>query len=199
LLPAAVGIDYRITSSVKNRVFVELDRCPEMPVAVVLGTAKYYHGRHNVFYLYRIAAAAELYKAGKIRGILVSGDNSRKDYDEPGQMKRDLMEQGVPEEFITCDYAGFRTLDSIVRAKEVFGLGRFIVVSQRFHCERAVFLGQKTGCEVYGYCAGDATGYWHLKVRVRETLARVKAVLDLSLGKRPRYLGEPVAVSLKED
>ncbi|MGD9110162.1 MAG: ElyC/SanA/YdcF family protein [Phycisphaerales bacterium] len=193
-----LGIDRYVSESASGRIFEELEKCPQVPVAVVLGTSKYYNGRLNVFYLYRIRAAAELFRAGKVNGILVSGDNSRKDYDEPSRMKEDIVELGVPGEFVTCDYAGFRTLDSIVRAKEVFGQSRFIVVSQRFHCERAVFLGHRKGYDVYGYCANDAHGYWHLKVRMREIFARFKAGLDLAMRVKPKYLGKPVTVNLHD-
>ena len=111
-------------------------------------------------------------------------------------MKADLVELGVPQSYITCDYAGFRTLDSIVRAKDIFGQNKFIVISQQFHCERAIYLGRKMGCDIYGYCANDVSGWWHLKVRTREIFARCKTILDLILNVKPKYLGEPVAIEL---
>jgi SanA protein len=113
-------------------------------------------------------------------------------------MKADLIEMGIPEEYITCDYAGFRTLDSVVRAKEVFGQDRFIIVSQRFHCQRGIYIADRIGCSAYGYSASDVSGPWHLKVRLREVLARCKALVDTTIGVAPKYLGDPVAVNLLE-
>lgn len=190
-------VDSHVGSTAEGRIFDKVEDCPDVPVAVVLGTAKYYYGRDNLFYIYRIRAAAELYKAGRVKAIIVSGDNSRKDYDEPSQMKADLVELGVDEEYITCDYAGFRTLDSIIRAEKVFGQKNIIVISQRFHCERAVFLAQKKGYEAYGYVAKDVQGCHGAKVRLREILARCKAVMDLIIDKQPKYLGEQVVVQIK--
>lgn len=169
------------------------------PVALVLGTAR--QGRYgiNQFYLARIRAAAELYRSGAVRGIIVSGDNSRVDYDEPSDMRADLVKAGVPADFITCDYAGFRTLDSVQRCQAVFGQTDVIVVSQRFHCQRAVFIAQARGLRAQGYAADDPTGYRSWKVRLREVAARAVCVLDLYvLHRGPRFLGPPETVTLAE-
>ena len=134
--------------------------------------------------------------AGKVDGILVSGDNGREDYNEPAQMKEDLVALGVPADYITADYAGFRTLDSIYRAEEVFGLHAYTVVSQPFHLERALYLAGQRGQDVIGYAAYGPAGYWGRRVRAREVLARALAVLDVEvLGREPRFLGEPVTVT----
>jgi SanA protein len=194
-----LAVDGYVTDSAEGKIFENLEDCPKAPVALVLGTAKYYHGRNNLFYTYRLQAASELFKSGKVRAILVSGDNSGKDYDEPGQMKTDLIEMGVPKEYITCDYAGFRTLDSVVRAKEVFGQKQFIIVSQRFHCERGIYIAGEIGCTAYGYPAGDVSGPWHLKVRLREIFARCKAVYDVAFGVEPKFYGEPVVVNMSQE
>ena len=161
---------------------------------MVLGCGKYTQGRPNLYYNYRIAAAVELWQAGKTDSILVSGDNSRKDYDEPSSMKSDLVSRGVPAEYITIDYAGFRTLDSVVRAEKIFGMKEYTVISQPFHCRRAVYLASKNGQSVIGYCAADVGGSSGLKVRLRETLARAKAVVDVIISKNPKYLGKQEAV-----
>ncbi|MCP4093596.1 MAG: hypothetical protein GY747_09110 [Planctomycetes bacterium] len=126
-----------------------------------------------------IAAAAKLFHAGKVRGIAVSGDNGTKEYNEPEQMKADLVAQGVPSGFITCDYAGFSTLDSILRIEQVFQERAYIVVSQEFHVRRALFLAAKPGHDAVGFAVPGPTGYWGTKVRVREVLARTKAFLDV--------------------
>ena len=163
----------------------------------MLGCGKYTQGRPNLYYKYRIDAAAQLWKAGKVDAILVSGDNSRKDYDEPSSMKSDLVEKGVPAEYITVDYAGFRTLDSVIRAKEIFGLDNYIVVSQPFHCQRAVYLANAKGQDVIGCCAADVGGGSGFKVRLRETLARAMAVLDIMLSKSPKYLSKQESVNYR--
>jgi SanA protein len=141
-------------------------------------------------------AAAELYRSSKVDGILVSGDNGSEEYNEPEQMKADLVALGVPAEHITADYAGFRTLDSIYRAGDVFGLRSYIVVTQAFHLPRALYLADQKGHDAVGYVAYGPGGYWGQRVRAREILARAQAVLDVEILRRgPRFLGEPVQVS----
>ena len=195
-----LGTDSLVGLAATKRIYASAEQCPSAPVAVVLGLAKKVKGRLNRFYMPRLEAAAELFLLGKVRGLIVSGDNSRQDYDEPGQMKADLVELGVPARYVTCDYAGFRTLDSVVRAAEVFGQTRFVVVSQRFHCQRAVFLARQKGYDVWGYAATDVSGYSGIKVRARECLARCKAAVDLwILRTKPKFLGEPVSVVLREE
>jgi SanA protein len=113
--------DYHMTMRTQNRIFTSIESVPHRPVALLLGTSKYARRRINLFYLHRIEAATELFLSGAVRAILVSGDNAQRAYNEPAMIKRDLIRRGVPAEFITLDYAGFRTLDSVVRAKAVFG------------------------------------------------------------------------------
>lgn len=127
-----------------------------------------------------------------MKALLVSGDNGSRQYDEPTAMKAALVAAGVPAERIVCDYAGFRTLDSVVRAREVFGQSRFLVVSQRFHNERAIFLARRLGIEAVGLNAQDVPRSRALTTWLREYLARVQAVLDVTLlGTRPRFAGPP--------
>jgi SanA protein len=168
-------------------------------VAVVLGvSARQANGRANLFFLPRMEAASALFKAGKVKALIVSGDNGSQGYDEPTEMKRVLVQMGVPEEWIVCDYAGFRTLDSVVRAKEVFGQSQMIFVSQRFHNVRAIYLARAFGIEAWGLNAADVPVALSVKTFLREKLACVKAVLDVNvLGTRPKFLGEKVAVSLE--
>jgi len=177
-------------------VFRELDEVPPRRVALVLGTAKWAPGgRINLYYQRRLQAAVELFEAGKVSYILVSGDNSREGYDEPTFMRNDLIELGIPEAAIYRDFAGFRTLDSVLRARDVFELDGFIAVSQEFHCLRAVYLGREAGLDVVGYCARDVGGAVGAKIRAREILARLQAVLDIRvLGRQPKFLGDPVPI-----
>ncbi len=176
----------------------QLERLKPAPVAVVLGCAEVLaNGRPNRFFRHRMEAAAALYHSGRVKGLVVSGDNSRWDYDEPGAMRDALVAAGVPRQRIWCDYAGLRTLDSVVRAWKIFGQQDFIVVSQRFHNERAVFLGRRLGLRVHGYNAADVPLASAAFTHLRESLARVKAVLDVTLlGTQPRHGGPPVEVSL---
>ncbi|MEZ5978602.1 MAG: ElyC/SanA/YdcF family protein [Planctomycetota bacterium] len=181
--------------ALSGRVYDDPAAVPHRRVALVLGTNPLHEGRPNRFYRTRIEAAAELYRAGAVDGILVSGDNGTPDYNEPEQMRDDLVALGVPAEFVTCDYAGFRTLDSVVRAQEVFGLDAFTVVSQPFHAERAVFLARSRGIDAVGFGAADPALRSWLKVRAREVLARTLAVGDVLFGTEPRFLGPPVPVA----
>lgn len=179
-------------------VFESLDALPKNKVGLVLGTSPTTNdGRTNLFFLYRIQAAAELYKAGKVEYLLVSGDNSRKDYDEPSAMRDALVKLGVPAERIYLDYAGFRTLDSVVRANEVFKQQKFSIVSQAFHNQRAVFIGRERGLEVVGYNAREVPSALAPQVQVREYFARVAMVLDMFLlDTQPKFLGEPIRIGI---
>ena len=167
---------------------------PARRAAVVMGCVpKLRGGWDNPYFTARIEAAAELWRAGKVEALVVSGDNHVEWYDEPTEMKAALVAAGVPEDRIVCDYAGFRTLDSVVRAKTIFGLDSFLVVSQDFHVRRAIFLGRCRGLDVRGYAArGVPFGRLSSRTIVREPLARVAAVLDVLLGRRPRFGGPPV-------
>lgn len=173
---------------------------PQMDAAVVLGCSKALaSGAPNLFFVSRIRAAAELWHAGKVRAFVVSGDNHRQGYDEPGDMKEALIAAGVPENRIVCDHAGFRTLDSVVRAKTIFGLDSFLVVSQSFHLQRAIFLGRAHGLDVRGYAAAPVEGRSAVRTLIREQPARVLAVLDVLLGRKPHFGGDPVPVLPEED
>jgi len=183
------GLDVYVGSASNGRLYSAIDEVPPRPAALVLGCGKYTQGRPNLYYRYRIEAAAKLWSVGIINAILVSGDNSHKDYDEPSEMKADLVKKGIPGEYITIDYAGFRTLDSVIRAKQVFGLDDYIIVSQPFHCQRAIYLANAKGQSTIGYCATDIGGRAGLKIRLRETLARVKAVMDIVISQSPKFLG----------
>jgi SanA protein len=164
---------------------------PAVRVGLVLGCSpKMRDGRTNLFFERRISAAAELFRAGRVQYLLLSGDNSRADYDEPSEMRRALVQAGVPAARLVLDYAGFRTLDSVVRAKDVFGLEEAIIVSQHFHNERAVYLARAHGLRAYGFDAKDVGGPEGLRMAARELLSRVSAVLDVKVfHTQPRFAG----------
>ena len=192
------GSERWIAHAAEDRCYDSIASIPAAPVAVVLGAASRLSGnRPNLFFLPRMEAAAALFKAGRVKALIVSGDNGSQDYDEPTDMKHALMQMGVPAEKIVCDYAGFRTLDSVVRAREVFGQQRVIFVSQRFHNARAIYLARAFGIEAWGWDARDVPVALSVKTFLREKLACVKAVLDVNmLHTRPKFLGEKVAVPL---
>lgn len=170
---------------------------PKKKVGLLLGTAPTLAtGKVNSYYRTRIDAAVRLFQAGKIEYFLLSGDNSRPEYDEPSAMRRDLIERGVPPGIIYRDYAGFRTLDSVVRAREIFGVGECIFVSQRFHNERAVFLARAIGIDAFGFDAAlPSDELPRMKILLREKFSRLMALLDVYLlGTRPKFLGEAVPI-----
>ncbi len=196
LAVAVIVIPHAVISSYGRYSFDRLERTPPVYCAILLGTSKYLRGgKKNLYYKYRIEAAIRLYASGKCRKIIVSGDNGTKYYNEPRAMKEDLINAGVRKEDVICDYAGFRTLDSIIRFKKVFGRQRGVVVSQKFHNERAIYIGRAYGIELYGYNALDVGVRSGLKTRLREVLSRVMCVLDVELlHTGPRFLGKGVKV-----
>lgn len=196
-LALVITIDIGIALATRERIYDDLKRVPSAPVALVLGTSSGRRGKPNPYYAARIRAAADLYHTGRIRAILVSGDNATRYYNEPWMMRRDLIALDVPAEYITLDYAGFRTLDSMVRAKVIFGQKELIIVSQRFHAARALFIAQRIGLDAIAYAASDPPASWYLPVRLREVFARAVAVFDLLSGRDPRFLGNREPVPLR--
>ena len=185
-----------VKNNADNRLYSDVMKIPHNKVGLLLGTAPVTPwGVHNNYYDYRINAATELFKAGKIDYILVSGDNHSTDYDEPSCMRDSLIVRGIPRDKIILDYAGFRTLDSVVRAKEIFGQDSITIISQQFHNERALYLAKRYEIEAVAYNAKDVE-YWKKKLKIhgREYLARVKMFIDLYTGKKPKFLGERIKI-----
>ncbi|WP_431727778.1 SanA/YdcF family protein [Verrucosispora sp. TAA-831] len=169
------------------------DEVPEAPVALVLGTRVQPDGTPSTFLSARLEIARELYATGKVRAILVSGDNMRHDYNEPEAMQRWLVDRGVPAEKVVLDYAGFDTYDSCARAKRIFGVDRATVVTQSFHLARAVTVCRHLGVDANG--VGDETvrvsndRTWRIS-STREYGAGLKAAVDVLSGRDPVHLGE---------
>ncbi|HLP49330.1 MAG TPA: ElyC/SanA/YdcF family protein [Chitinophagales bacterium] len=167
----------------------------EGKAGLLLGTSRNLkNGEQNLFFFNRIEAAVQLYNSGKIKVLIVSGDNSAEHYNEPEDMKQELIKRGIPENAIYLDYAGFRTLDSVIRAREIFGQQTFIIISQKFHNERAVHIARQNGIEAYGFNAADVPAMSGIKTHIREYFARDKVFIDLLLHKQPRFLGNKVAI-----
>lgn len=154
---------YSVKIASNKYITSDINEVQQVKVGLILGTSPTLgNGYKNLYFYNRIDAAVELYEAGKVESFIVSGDNGRKEYNEPEEMRKELIRRGIPSEVIYLDYAGFRTLDSVIRAREVFGQTSFVVISQKFHNERAVFLARINGIEAYGYNATDVNKYFGL-------------------------------------
>ena len=184
-----------VITSTRSQLYGDINNVPFRKVGLLLGTNKSWHGGENPYFKYRIIAAVDLFKAGKIKHIIVSGDNHLSYYDEAKDMKDSLIKQGVPDSCITLDYAGFRTLDSMVRCLEIFGQDSITVISQAFHNERAIFIANYYKMHAVAFNALDPSPEFSFQTNVREYFAKSKAVLDLYiLHTSPHFLGEKVKI-----
>jgi SanA protein len=185
-----------INTNTKTQLYTNVDKIPFRKVGLVLGASKKtIRGTDNLYFSYRIQAAYELFKAHKVQYLLVSGDNHIKGYDEPSDMREALIALGVPDSCIILDYAGFRTLDSVVRCNEVFGEDSITIISQEFHNQRALFIANKNNIQAIGFNAQDVNQNYSFKTRLREYFARVKCVLDIYvLYTSPKFLGEKINI-----
>ena len=195
LLMGIGGVDYWVTASTRAQIYTDITLLPHRKVGLLLGTSRY--GKHhwlNYYYKYRIEATVALFRAGKIDYVLISGDNGTKHYNEPEMMQADLIAAGIPAARIVLDYAGFRTLDSILRCRDVFGEDNFVIISQPFHNQRALFIAARKGIHAIAFNAQDVSAQYGLQVQLREKLARVKMMLDLLFHKGPKYYGPHVQI-----
>jgi SanA protein len=184
-----------VSRAAKDRTYSEVNLIPYRRVGLVLGCPRQVSGVPNQFFNNRIDAAAELFQHRKVDYLIVSGDNHVHGYDEPTDMKNALLGKGVPADRIYLDYAGFRTLDSVVRAKEIFGQNSVTVISQRFHNQRAIFLASHHGIDAIGFNAKEVDARYSFKTRCREQFAKAKAVLDIYVfRKQPHFLGQKVVI-----
>lgn len=193
-----VWSDHLCQTAAASRIFRSTASVPSNDVALVLGTGKMTRqGRPNLHFSQRIVAAAVLYRSGKVRHLLVSGDNHTRGYDEATDMRDALVQAGVPTSAITCDFAGFRTLDSVVRANSVFGLTNFTIVSEEFHCPRALWIAQRHKLNAVAFAAPDLDVRWSARVKAREILARAWCAMDLYvLHRQPKFPGPPEPIQL---
>lgn len=179
MMATALGLDCWISWKTAPFIYENVASLPHRQVGVVLGTAKYYRtGVINQYYLYRMQGALNAYNSGKVNYLLLSGDNALQSYNEPMTMRRDLIKAGVDPADIVLDYAGFRTLDSIVRTRKVFDTNDFIIITQRFHCERALFIALQLGIQAQCYAVPSPKNM--LSVRFREVGARLGALVNIS-------------------
>lgn len=190
-----VYCNYAIKKSASGKLFTDVQAISYNKVGLLLGTSKFLmNGNVNPYYAYRIDAAVQLWKAAKIKYIIISGDNGRKNYNEPEMMRSDLMLAGIDSSLIYLDYAGFRTFDSMVRLKEIFSQDSVTVISQQFHNERAIYIASKEGIHAIGFNAKDVSKKFGFRVQLRERFARVKVFVDYFFGKKPKFLGDKISI-----
>ena len=188
--------NYVIIKKAAPYIYDSADDIPECKAGLLLGTSKYLKGGDpNPFFEKRIEAAILLIKKNKINCIIASGDNRKPSYNEPLRMKEELVKRGIPEKKIFLDFAGLHTLDSVVRCQKIFGQQRFIVISQKFHNERAVFIARALGIEALAFNAQNVSILEAPKTAIRECFAKVKAFIDVYTGKLPHFFGEEVTIN----
>jgi SanA protein len=172
--------NFWIVYSTRSQVYFDIDSLPTNEVGLVLGTSKSVKsGNENLFFRYRMEATARLWKVGKIKHIILSGNNDSEYYNEPSDMKKALIRMGIPEADMTLDYAGYRTFDSVVRCKQVFNQEKITIISQNFHNARALYIGNHQGMSAVAFAAQDIPGGYSFRTLIREYLARPLAVLDV--------------------
>ncbi len=179
-LATIIGCNLAVTGAAKHKMYQDVDKTPARPVALLLGTSPIGRsGNPNQFFLRRIDATVKLYQKGKFNRLIISGANRPEEFNEPEEMKAALVKRGVPDSIMELDGEGFRTINSIVRAKDVYGADSILIISQEFHNERALFLAKHKGIEAVAFNAATSSSRrWRIQMRMREYLARVKAVLE---------------------
>ena len=184
-----------INNNSKGKVFNSFTDVPYNKVGLLLGTSKYLNfGPVNPYYQNRIDAALKLLNSGKIKYIIVSGDNHKNNYNEPEQMRADLINEGIDSSVIYMDFAGFRTYDSMIRLQKIFSENKVTVISQKFHNQRAIYIADKLGIDAVGYNAKDVNAKMDYHVKVREKFARVKVFFDFIFGTKPKFLGKTITI-----
>ncbi|HBO39052.1 MAG TPA: hypothetical protein DD638_10360 [Pasteurellaceae bacterium] len=192
-----ITLDQGIGFYVRKDIYTDITTVPYRPYGVLLGTSKYIApNTPNLFYNNRLMAAKNLFDTQKISYLLLSGDNRTLYYNEPRTMARDLKKMGIDEKVLFPDYAGFRTLDSIIRAKEVFKAEPMTIITQRFHCERALFIAKYHHIDAICFTADNPDIY--TMTRIRETFARILMLWELFTEKAPYFLGDPEPLPSQE-
>jgi SanA protein len=195
LLATIIICNKVIANASEGKLYSDPNAIPYNRVGLLLGTTRHVvEGQINPYYQFRIDAAVSLFRHNKIKYVIVSGDNSRNGYNEPEDMRRDLINAGVDSTKIFLDYAGLRTFDSMVRLREIFGQDSVTVISQAFHNERALYIASRENITAIGFNAQDVSARAGMKTQLREKLARVKVFVDYLTAKKPRHLGEKVAI-----
>lgn len=189
-----VIVNVYILNKSSEFIFKDIAAVPSKQVALVLGAKVYANGAMSAVLNDREITALELYRNKKVQKILVSGDHGREDYDEVNTMKDFLLNNGVSAEDIFLDHAGFDTYDSVYRAKEIFQVSSMIIVTQKFHLPRAIYIAKSLGINAVGIVADRQEYALGIYNETRESLARVKAFFDLSFQAKPKFLGEIIPI-----
>lgn len=187
-------LSYYISKTTKSAIYSDVNAISKSYTALVLGAKVYQNGHLSSVLKDRVDAALELYKAKKIKRFLLSGDHGTTNYDEVNQMKAYLLKKGVSKHAIFLDHAGFDTYQSIYRAQYIFKANDIIIVSQKFHLKRALYIAKSLGLQAQGYSADKHTYGIAKKMILRESLANVKAFLELLIHKKPKYLGQVIDI-----
>lgn len=195
IILAIIAADAIVAFSGRNAIYGSANDLPDADAVLVLGAAVYRNGEMSAVFNDRASVALEVYNAGKVRKILVSGDHSRGDYDEVNIAKKFFLKNGVPGEDIFVDYAGFDTYSSVYRAKEVFQVKSLIISTQNFHLPRALYLARQLGIEAYGISADLRAYDLGFHNVLRENAARAKAFWDIITNSKPRYLGNIIPIT----
>jgi SanA protein len=188
---------YRVEKNAIGKLYTDVSEVPYNKVGLLLGTCKTMKDRKtiNPFWKFRLEAAYALWKAKKIDRILISGDNGWHGYNEPQDFLDEFIAMGIPDSCLVCDFAGFRTHDSVIRCKKIFGQKKVTIISQQFHNERALFIARKYGLEAVGFNANDVSFRSGLYTFFREKAARVLLFLDLYvLDTQPHFLGKKISI-----
>lgn len=195
-VPTFYGVaNARVVSLARGNTFRSTSKIPYHRVGIVLGCSPKTRSHPNPFFEGRINAAVALYEAGKVDRLLVTGDNGRPNYDEPTAMKEALMAKGIPTAHITKDFAGFRTLDSMVRARKVFGLTDATIITDDFHIARSLYFAEGAGIQAIGYPSKAVKNRFAASTEFREVLARGLAIVDRDvLHSQPKFLGKPETI-----
>ena len=190
-------IQHVVVQSARGKTYNDASRITGQHVGLVFGCDDRFEDRENLYFTYRMDAAAALWHAGKLQCLIVSGDNRSLQYNEPLKMKQALIKRGVPAEKIVCDYAGLRTLDSVLRCQSIFGARQCLMISQQFQNERAIYIAQAHGMDVIGFNAKDVSGAGGRKTKFREFAARLMMWLDVHiLDTQPKHGGPPEALPI---
>jgi SanA protein len=195
LLTLIYTVNYIIDKQTDKFVYNEFSKIQYNKVGLLLGTSKFLNsGKPNQYFHNRIKVATDLYNSQKIERFVISGDNSIKEYNEPLDMKNELIINGIPDSCIYLDYAGFDTYDSVIRLNKIFGQKSFTIISQEFHNRRAVYIARYKGLAAVGFNAKDVDVFNGFKTKLREKLARVKVFFDLIFDVEPKFLGDKIEI-----
>lgn len=171
-----------VVYSTRSQIYFDIRQLPANDVGLVLGTSRFVkNGNENLFFRYRMEATARLWKEGKVKFLILSGNNDSEYYNEPEDMQNALLKLGVPSDVMIPDYAGYRTFDSVLRCKDVFKQHHITIISQNFHNARALYIGNHEGISAVAFAAQDVPNGYSIKTLVREYMARPLAMLDVHL------------------